>query len=108
MRPLEELPEASAASPQTWGDPLYQEKYLKLSKLVTENEVSRVIRKYLIPSNATVTVLMPAEEMPDFKGVTAHRYREDPTRRRRLRLKPRAEATGIVTRTLSNGIRRWC
>ncbi len=86
------------------GDPLYQEKYLKLSKLVTENEVSRVIKRYLTPSNATVTVLMPDEEMPDFK-VSQLADIVKAYAPKKTAAQAAAEATGIITRTLSNGIR---
>ena len=86
------------------GDAGLEENYLKLNAAVTGAEVSEVVKNYLKPANATVTVLMPEKDVPDFKiqhlanivnsfaspdVKTAHRKAESET----------------VTQTLPNGLR---
>ena len=49
------------------GDPNYEEKYLILNRAVTPEEVSEVVRMYMKPSNATISVLSPEDGSKDFK-----------------------------------------
>ncbi len=49
-----------------FGDVALEENYLLANKAVTQDRVSEVATKYLVPSNATVAVLLPEKEAPDF------------------------------------------
>lgn len=48
------------------GDASYTEKYLALNAAVTPRQVSAAVRKYLVPPNVTVSVLLPDGEAKDF------------------------------------------
>lgn len=86
------------------GDPLYQEKYLKLNQLVTEADISKVVKKYLRPPNVSITVLIPDKDRPEFQVAQLSKIVQSyvPVK---TAAEAEAEAKGAVTRTLPNGIR---
>lgn len=47
------------------GDPVYEEKYLKLNEAVTPEDISRVVRDYMAAPNITISALVPENEVPD-------------------------------------------
>lgn len=49
------------------GDPLYEEKYLRLNEQVSPEDISRVVKNYMAVPNVTVSVLAPADEAPELK-----------------------------------------
>lgn len=86
------------------GDPAYEEKYLKLNAAVTPDQISTVIERYLTPPNVSVSVLLPEQELPDFKIERLTKIIES------FRPGSVASSTEInsqktITSTLSNGIR---
>jgi zinc protease len=87
------------------GDALYEAKYLRLNRSVSESQVSAAARAFLVSPNVTVTVLLPKKDVPDFKIERLVEIIADSAGKR-------AAATGVaeakgktVTRTLPNGIR---
>ncbi|MBI5572537.1 MAG: insulinase family protein [Desulfomonile tiedjei] len=49
------------------GDPNYEQKYLTLNAAVTPRQISAVAKKYLMPPNVSVAVLLPHGEAKDFR-----------------------------------------
>lgn len=45
----------------------YEEKYLALNYAVTPEQIVAAVRRYLMPPNLTVSVLLPKEEAKDFR-----------------------------------------
>ncbi|MCA1960049.1 MAG: insulinase family protein [Desulfomonile sp.] len=86
------------------GDAEYERKYLRLIATVSPQEVSRVAQRYLLPPNATVTALVPAEELPDFTIDRLTRIVES-FPRAQIAAGATSAAEGVLTRTLQNGIR---
>ena len=86
------------------GDAEFADVYLKLNTAVTEGQVSSVVRRYLRPPNATVTVLMPEKASPDFRVEQVSKVIDAYTADKTLYSKePSGEKT--VTHTLQNGTR---
>ncbi len=86
------------------GDAAYEEKYLKLNAAVTPDQISAVVKRYLTPPNVSVSVLLPEQELPDFKIEQLSNIIES------FRPKAAASSTEInsektTSKTLSNGIR---
>ncbi len=87
------------------GDANYEEKYLALNAAVTPNQLSAVVSQYLVPPNVSVSVLMPENDLEDFKVEKLAAIINS--------FKPQTKASGteavsesrVVTRTLPNGIR---
>jgi zinc protease len=86
------------------GDALYGEKYLRLNAGVTDSQVSAAVGQYLSASNATVTVLLPAADAPDFRIESLVDVIKSS-----LGAKPASESAAasgkVLARTLANGIR---
>jgi zinc protease len=49
------------------GDANYETKYLQLNQMVTAEEVSSVAKRYLVPPNMTISILIPEGEVDDFE-----------------------------------------
>ncbi|MBI5251450.1 MAG: insulinase family protein [Desulfomonile tiedjei] len=49
------------------GDANYEEKYLALNRTVTPEQVSSAVKRYLVPPNVTVSVLMPETQAENFE-----------------------------------------
>ncbi len=86
------------------GDAAYEGKYLKLNAAVTPEQISSVVERYLRPPNVSVSVLLPDQELPDFKIEQLTKIIES------FRPKSTASSTEIMsgkimTNTLSNGMR---
>jgi len=85
------------------GDAEYERKYLRLIATVSPSEVSRVVQRYLLPPNATVTTLIPAEDVPEFAIDRLTRIVES-FPKAQIAAGAAAAAEGVLTRTLPNGI----
>ncbi len=86
------------------GDAHYEKKYLELNRVVTPKQVSEAAKRYLVPPNVTVTMLIPANDRPDFKVDSLKevlKAYEPPDRPSRVA----ARAPEVVTATLDNGMR---
>ncbi|MFC1834680.1 M16 family metallopeptidase [Thermodesulfobacteriota bacterium] len=86
------------------GDPSYGAKYLRLNSDVTEAEISQVIKKYLMPPNVTVAVLMPEKHASDLRMERLANIVKGLPARKSLS-STEASSNGILTRTLPNGMR---
>ena len=49
------------------GDAEYDDKYLTLNSAVTAQQISAAVKKYLMPPNVTVSVLLPEGEGKEFR-----------------------------------------
>jgi len=85
------------------GDAEYERKYLRLIAPVSPSEVSRVVQRYLLPPNATVTALIPAEDVPEFAIDRLTRIVES-FPKAQIAAGAAAAAEGVLTRKLPNGI----
>ena len=87
------------------GDPNYEEKYLILNRAVTPEEVSEVVRIYMKPSNATISVLSPEDGSKDFKIDTQAKIIGSFEPEKRSPAGQKAEDKKSIFTKLSNGIR---
>lgn len=86
------------------GDAAREKHYLKLNAAVTASEVSEVVRKYLTPANATVTVLLPEKDAPEVK-IQALAKIIDSFASGESKVAHATSDSEAVTKTLPNGIR---
>jgi zinc protease len=86
------------------GDVRYEDIYMRANADVTAPEVSRAVRRYLVPPNVTVTVLMPKKDDPGFRLSTLTHTIGSFTPVKSAEGKG-SEPTKAVTRTLPNGMR---
>ncbi len=86
------------------GDPSYEHKYLKLNRVVTAEDVSRVVREYLSSPNISLTVLLPEKDAPGFstEKLAAIIKGPGPSESSKAQIASEGET---LTRTLSNGMR---
>lgn len=87
------------------GDPEYERKYLRLIASVSPAEVSRSVRRFLLPPNTTVTALIPAEEVPDFTIDRLTGIVDSFARAKSVSGAASTAAEEVITRTLPNGIK---
>jgi zinc protease len=101
---VEGLARSMGSFKATIDDALYEEKYLRLNAATTAQEVSEAVRRYLVPPNVTVTVLMPEGDAKEFQIA---RLAEIVGEFKPKKTKDAEEATaeGVIIRTLPNGIR---
>ncbi len=86
------------------GDPVYEEKYLKLNAAVTPDQISTVVERYLRPPNVSLSVLLPEQELPDFKIEQLTRIMESSMPKGAVS-STEISSEKTITSTLSNGIR---
>ncbi|MFH0957698.1 MAG: pitrilysin family protein [Pseudomonadota bacterium] len=88
------------------GDPNYEEKYLILNRAVTPEEVSEVVRIYMRPSNATISVLSPEDGAKDFNIDTqAKIIGGSLAAEKRSPIAKMADQKEPISTTLSNGMK---
>ncbi len=87
------------------GDAYYEAKYLTLNRAVTPAQISAAVKKYLAPPNLSVAVLLPESELPALKEETLDQLLAPFRSVVAGATSEAAATTGVVTRTLKNGIR---
>ncbi|MBI4965522.1 MAG: insulinase family protein [Desulfomonile tiedjei] len=87
------------------GDAYYEEKYLTLNRAVTPDQISAAVKKYLVPPNLSIAVLLPEKDLPDLKDETLEQIVTPFRPGVAEATATTATAEGVVTRTLGNGIR---
>ncbi|MDQ7782909.1 MAG: pitrilysin family protein [Desulfomonilaceae bacterium] len=86
------------------GDAEFEGRYLKINSAVTAPEISQAVKKYLTAENATVAVLMPKEDAPNFQIsqltdiVQSHASSQS-------KAAERDSESEVLTRRLANGLR---
>jgi zinc protease len=101
---VEGLARSTGSFQATIGDALYEEKYLRLNAATTAQEVSEAVRRYLVPPNVTVTVLMPEDDAKEFRIAQLAEI-VSKFKPKKSKEAEEAAAEGVTTRTLPNGIR---
>jgi zinc protease len=87
------------------GDANYEEKYLKLNQTITPEQISSVTRRYLVPPNATISMLIPEGQVEDFEiEQLVKLVRPFGTPVKAAAAQEAAEAATVV-RTFPNGLR---
>jgi zinc protease len=86
------------------GDAALEKHYLKINSAVRDTEVSDVVKKYLTPDNATITVLKPKKDIPDFQisKLTDIIESYSPSQ---TKTAGKTSESEVLSRTLPNGIR---
>jgi zinc protease len=83
-------------------DANYEDKYLELNSAVTSEQISAAVRKYLLPPNLTITVLLPRNEAKEFEIRQLEAVAASFQSARKV--SPRAAAEPVY-RELSNGLK---
>ncbi len=86
------------------GDAEYEEKYLKLNRVTTPDEVSHVIDKYLKPPNVSIVTMIPEDDVPDLKESDLENMVESVIRVTKTKQES-AKDVETRTMTLENGVR---
>lgn len=86
------------------GDAEYEKKYLRLIAAVGPDEVSKTLRRYVLPPNATVTALIPSQEVPEFVVDRLVDIVESYPKAT-IAAAAASPLEGVLTRTLPNGVR---
>lgn len=87
------------------GDPLYEEKYLKLNSLVSPEDISATVRRYMVAPNITISALVPQAEVPELTGEKlAGAVKAAGVETAAVAEKEKA-AANVMTETLPNGMR---
>ncbi len=86
------------------GDPNYEEKYLILNRAVTPEEISEVVRIFMRPSNATISVLSPEDGTKKFNIDSQAKIinSSEPETKSSVAQKP--EEKRVISRKLTNGM----
>ncbi|MCX5874333.1 MAG: pitrilysin family protein [Deltaproteobacteria bacterium] len=87
------------------GDPNYEEKYLILNRAVTPEEISEIMKIYLFPSNATISILAPDADPKDFKIDTLVQTLKSFQSGPKSAVEPKAVEPKTISTKLSNGMR---
>lgn len=87
------------------GDPLYEQKYLRLNQQVTPDQISETVKNYLSAPNITVSVLVPEENSKDFRVEELAAIVGAPGQGPAGPVVASAASPKAVTRTLSNGLK---
>lgn len=101
---VEGLARSMGSFQATIGDALYEEKYLRLNAATTAQAVSDAVRRYLIPPNVSVTVLMPEGDAREFQIARLEEIVGE-FKPKKSKEAEEAAAEGMITRTLPNGMR---
>lgn len=86
------------------GDAYYEEKYLTLNRAVTPEQISAAVKKYLVPPNVSLSVLLPENDLQGLKEDALDQL-ISPFRAAVAATSEEAAKGAVVTRTLENGIR---
>jgi zinc protease len=83
----------------------YEEKYLALNYAVTPEQIVAAVRQYLVLPNLTVSVLLPKEEVKDFRIEQLEKIVNGFMPASKAPMVSGAGPAGTVFRKLSNGIK---
>ncbi len=89
----------------TLEDADYAEKYLTLNSAVTPQQICATVKRYLMPPNVTVSVLLPEEEGKDFRIEKLEKIVSGYAPATKKAMPGIATPAGTMFRELSNGIK---
>jgi zinc protease len=87
------------------GDPLYEEKYLRLNADVNPEQISQAVKDYMAVPNVTISVLVPDDDVKDLRIEDLTDIVGSFEARNEDLATARATSPDILVDTLPNGIR---